>query len=212
MKILRTSSTLLAFCSLSLLCYGGKASDITPVLTKPGKLVIEENFTGSSLDGSWTVAKGDWQIKDGAVAGKEKKSDNHPAVLQLKHPFQNSVIRFSFKLDGAKKLSLSLNHEKGHLFRIQFDKDSLVLLKDKDKSDPKSKQLNLAKANTKFEPGKWHTVLVEISGAAVSVQTDGGAKLKASNPELTVGKTGYRFVVQGESVLISDLKVWDVQN
>lgn len=212
MNILRLSSTLLAFCSLSLLCYGGKASDITPVLTKPGKMVIEENFTGSSLGDSWAAAKGDWQTKDGAVVGKEKKTDDHPGVLQLKHPFQNSIIRFSFKLDGAKKLSLSLNHEKGHLFRIQIDKDSLVMLKDKDKSDPKSKQLELAKNGTKFEPGQWHTMLVEISGANVSVQTDGGAKMKASNPELAVGKTGYRFVVQGESVLISDLKVWDVQN
>ena len=51
---------------------------------------------------------------------------------------------------------------------------------------------------------------IEIKGEKVTVQTDNGAKVEAGNPALDVDKTGYRFVMTGESVRLDDVKVWDV--
>jgi hypothetical protein len=188
-----------------------KNTALKPVLAKAGKIVIEESFTSAELSKTWNVAKGEWQAKDGVLVGKEKASDKHAAVLALTKPNRNSIIQFSFKLDGVKAFDLSFNSAKGHLFRVVVDGEGIALSKDKDKKDEKSKAAMLGKAGVKFDSGKWFTMLVEVKGDKVSVQTDNGAKIAGSNSELDVAKTGYRFVARGESVSIADLKVWDVE-
>lgn len=188
--------------------FAGKDADLKPALNQPGKLVVDEKFPGTMLPSSWGGVQGDWQVRDGAVVGKEKASDEHPAVLFLNQLHRDAVVRFSFKLEGAKNFNLSFNHPKGHLFRVSIAEDGLTLSKDKDKKDPNSKAVQLGKAAGKFAAGKWHTLLLETKGAKVSVQADNGAKVEGSNAELDVDKTGYRFVLKGESVRITDVKVW----
>jgi len=206
-----TIITLLAALALGLAgpkSFAGKATELKPA--QPGKLIVDETFSGSALGKTWSVAKGDWQVRDGMVVGKEKASDKHAAVLAFNHPNRNSIIQFSFKLDGAKGLHLSFNHAKGHLFRVVVTPELLSITKDLDKKDPKSKAVPLGKAPAKFAAGQWYTMLVEIAGAKVAVQTDNGVKLSGSHPGLDMDKTGYRFVTTGESVLLSDLKVWEL--
>lgn len=193
------------------LCLAEKNADLKPAHAPAGKLVVDESFAGAALGKAWTANKGDWQVRDGAVIGKEKASDEHAAVLTLGQPNRDSILRFSFRLDGAKGFNVSWNHAKGHLFRIGIAEDGLTLNKDKDKKDPASKAVALGKAAGKFEAGKWHTVLVEVQGAKVSVQADNGVKLAGSHPELDVDKTGYRFVTRGESLRLADVKVWSVE-
>ena len=179
----------------------------TPTVEKP---TFTANFDASELAKPWSVAKGDWVVKDGTIVGKEKAEDKHNAVLSLALPKQDSVIRFSFKLDGAKFMHLSFNHAKGHLFRVVVAADSLLVTLDKDKKDESSKAAALGKASAEFTAGKWFTMQVELKGEKVIVQTDNGAKVEASSPALKVEKTGYRFVTKGESLLLDDIKVWDV--
>ncbi len=203
-------AALTVFATSTALCLADKAADLKPVLNQSGKLVVDEKFAGAALPGSWGGVQGDWQVRDGAVVGKEKASDEHPAVLFLNQSHRDAIVRFSFKLDGAKGFNLSLNHLKGHLFRVTVAEDGLTLSKDKDKKDPKSKAVQLGKASGKFEAGKWHTLLLETKGGKVSVQADNGAKVEGSHPELDVDKTGYRFVMRGESLRLADVKVWEV--
>ncbi len=210
-KIFAAAVVCLGFALLSNGLKAEKGSELKPVLVKPGKVVLEEKFDGSSMPKGWAAAKGDWQVKDGAIVGKEKVEDKHAAVLNIAKPFKNSAVQFSFKRDGAKGLHLSLNHAKGHLFRVVITDAGISLNKDVDKKDPASKAAVLAKAEEKFVPGKWYTVLVEMQDDKVVVQTDNGVKLEGSNPGLAIEKTGYRFVTQGESVLLDDLKAWEVQ-
>jgi hypothetical protein len=202
--------TTLSLTASLLSSYAEKAADLKPTLAKPGKVTVEESFDGAALGKTWSAAKGDWQPRDGALVGKEKKEDKHAAVLMLAQPNRDSIIRFAFKLDGAKGLALSLNSKSGHLFRVSVAPTGVALNKDKDKKDPNSKGAVLGKADASFGDGKWHTLLVEMQGANVVVQTDNGVKLTASNPELDVDKTGYRFVTQGESLLVDDVKVWEI--
>ena len=207
----RILAALAVFATSTALCLADKAAELKPALNQPGKFVVDEKFAGGALPSSWGGVQGDWQVRDGAVVGKEKASDAHAAVLFLNQPHRDGIVRFSFKLEGAKGFNLSLNHLKGHLFRVTVAADGLTLSKDKDKKDPKSKAVQLGKAAGKFEAGKWHTLLLETKGGKVSVQADNGAKLEGSHPELDVDKTGYRFVVRGESLRLSDVKVWQAE-
>jgi len=96
------------------------------------------------------------------------------------------------------------------LFRILISDGSLQISKDKDKKDPNSKAMLLAKADRSIDKGQWHTMLVEIEGGRVKVQTDHGLTVDASDPSLDVDKTGYRFVTRGASLLLDDVTVWEV--
>jgi hypothetical protein len=184
-----------------------KDAPLTPALVKPGKVAAEDAFSSAQLGKPWAVNKGEWVVKDGALVGTIKQSDHHPAVLLLGVPNRNSIIRFSFKFDGSKGFNLSYNSAKGHLFRILVNGEGLTLSKDKDKKNEKSRSATLATASGKIAPGEWHTMLVEVQGGKVAVQTDTGLKAEAANSELDVDKTGYRFVC-GSSVALDDVKVW----
>jgi 3-keto-disaccharide hydrolase len=190
------------------MCLADKDATLTPALAQPGKLMVEDSFDGPALAKKWKVNKGTWEIADGVVVASEKASDNHAAVLTLAQPNHDSVIRFSFRLDGAKGLHLSFNHAKGHLFRVIVTEKAVTITTDKDKNDPASKAVKLASAPTAFEQGKWYTMLVELKGNSVQVQTDAGLKLKGSDPSLDVDKTGYRFVMRGATLKLDDVKVW----
>jgi hypothetical protein len=208
MKIETLCAISLAF--IAAVGYSATGVELKPILTTPGKLVFEDNFSSGSLAKPWTVAKGDWQVKDGIVTGKEKQEDKHNAVLALAQPNRNSVIQVSFRLDGAKMFHLSNNHAKGHLFRVIVVAGGLSISKDKDAKDPNSKGAVLARSDAKFEPGKWYTLMVEVQGGSVNVQTDNGVKLAASDRELDRDKINYRFVTAGESLSISGVKIWQV--
>jgi hypothetical protein len=54
-------------------------------------------------------------------------------------------------------------------------------------------------------------MMVEVQGPKVSLQTDNGVKLSASEPSLDKQKIHYRFVTSGENVDIAGLKVWQVE-
>ncbi len=166
---------------------------------------------GHKLPKHWVANKGEFQLREGSLAGWEKKEDKHAAVLTLQKPFKNSVIRFSFKRDGVTGFNLSFNHPKGHLFRILINDDGLTINKDKDKNDPASKPQLLGKAEGKFPTGQWQTLQVEIVGDRVAVQADNGVKLEVKNAALDVEKTGYRFVMRGSTLLLDDVNVWEVQ-
>uniref|UniRef100_A0A7C2P4E4 DUF1080 domain-containing protein n=1 Tax=Schlesneria paludicola TaxID=360056 RepID=A0A7C2P4E4_9PLAN len=183
---------------------------LKPTMVKPGAVVRDDQFDGTELGKNWVAAKGDWSVKDGTIVGREKADDRHAAVLTLQQPHRNTILRYSFRLDGATNFNLSFNHAKGHLFRIAVSETGLTITKDKDKKDADSRPVVLAKAPGKFPSGQWHTMLVEIQGDRVSVQTDNGVKLDAHEPSLDVDKTGYRFVMKNGPLLLDDVSVWQV--
>jgi len=206
-----TSLSILSILCLTTAGWAEKDAELKTLLGKASKTTMQEKFDAPKLPKGWAASKGEFQVRDGNIAGWEKKEDNHAAVLTLQKPFKNSVIRFSFKRDGVTGFNVSFNHAKGHLFRIMINDDGLVINKDKDKNDPASKPLVLGKAEGKFPPGAWQTMQIEIVGDKVAVQADNGVKLEAKNAALDIEKTGYRFVIKGSTLLLDDVSIWDLQ-
>jgi hypothetical protein len=146
--------------------------------------VVTQSFD-SELAKPLAAVKGEWKVVDGVLVGKELKADKHAAVLNFQKPNRNSVVRFSFRLDGETQgFSFSLNHAKGHLFRINVTPTVLSVNLDKDKKDPASKAVVLGTAKGKFEQGKWYTMQVEMQGEKVVAQTDNGLSVEAAHASL----------------------------
>lgn len=188
-----------------------KDTELGLLISRAGKSIVQETFSGTKLSKPWVVNKGEFQPREGALAGWEKKEDKHAAVLTLQRPFKSAILRFSFKRDGVTGFNLSMNDAKGHLFRILLNDDGLTVNKDKDKKDPASKAEVLGKVEGKFPTGQWQTLQVEFVGDRVAVQADNGAKLEVRHPALNVEKTGFRFVMRGSTLLLDDVNVWEVQ-
>ena len=196
------------FCAISL---ADKNATIEPVLAKVGSPVIQESFD-KPLRIPMVPVKGQWKVVDGVLTGKELAADQHAAVLNYQKRNRNSVVRFSFQVDNKTSgFNFSLNHARGHLFRVVVTPQVLSVRLDKDKKDPKSKPLALGNAKASFKKGQWYTMQVEMVGDKVVVQTDNGATVKAAHEKLDTDKPNYRFVMRAESLSIDDLTIWDLK-
>jgi hypothetical protein len=211
MKLAATLATLLCLIAVTP-GFAAKNAKLKPVLVTPGDAVLEESFSGPNLGKRWTVNKGEWKVSEGVVVGREKAEDKHAAVLTCKVPNRNSAIRLSFKLGKAKQFHLSFNKARGHLFRVMVTPGSLVLRTDKPGKKSKVRPAVLAKAAVKFVPDQWYTMLVEVSGDRVTVQTDNGTTLKGSHSSLDVNKPNYRFILRGQGLELDDVTIWKVKS
>lgn len=189
-----------------------KNASLKPALTKIDKPTQTESFDGKKLGKQWAANKGAWTIEEGVLVGKELPADKHAAVLTWKLPHQNSALRCSFQLKDAKFFHVSLNHSKGHLFRVIVDESGMILRTDKDKKNPKSKALTLAQAKTKLDPNKWYTLQLEMQGDKVVAQIDNGLKVEGQHPSLDTRKTGYRFIMKGSTLLLDDMSAWNLDD
>lgn len=187
-----------------------KNANLHPKLGAVGSPTISLTFD-EALPDSAVAVKGQWQVVDGVLVAKELAADKHAAVLNYQKKNRDSVIRFSFKFDGTTSgMHFSLNHAKGHLFRVIVTPTGLTINLDKDKKDPSSKAVAIATAKGTFEQGKWYTMLVEMRGDEVAVQTDNGLSVSASHTSLDTDKPNYRFVMRGDSLSIDDLQIWEL--
>lgn len=163
-----------------------------------------EDFSGGVVPKGWTGVKGEWKVADGSLSGKELEADHHGAVFMIPDAHTDSTFSCRFQVNGAKGFGLSYNHEKGHLFRVRISPTEVVLALDKDKKDPASKPIHFGEAAVDFKAGEWYDLTCTVKGNTVEVVC-AGEKLSGTNEKLTKGKTGYRFTVAGESVLVDDI-------
>jgi len=166
--------------------------------------VLKADFSSAALPEGWSSVKGEWKVTDGALVGTELPTDKHAAVFSIPDPHANSTLRLRIRLDGAKGFHLSYNHAKGHLFRVSIANGEAILRMDKDKKDPASKGEVLAKKAVVLKPGEWADLTCTVEGTKVLV-TIGEVTLEGTHADLAKEKTGYRFVVAGESIAFDDV-------
>lgn len=181
---------------------------MTTVMTVRGKLLFWDALD-QPLGGDWRAAVGKWEVVDGSVHGTEVSADHHAAAARHPIKFRDGVIQYSFKLDGAKWTSLSLNDAKGHVCRVLITPEGLSVRKDDhDKAGP-DKAAVLQARQVAIEPGRWHTLLVEFRGPEMLARVDGEIVAFGSNDKIDVEKTNFGLIVSGTSVSFKDLALWD---
>lgn len=204
----------LAVCSCSF-AFAAKNSELSPQLISAPLIssaspTIAEDFD-EPLGKVAAPVKGQWRVVEGCLVGKELAADKHAAVLNYQKPNRNSAVQFSFKFDDSSQgFHFSLNHAKGHLFRVVVAPDRISVNLDKDKKDPNSKVVAMGTAKGDLKQGQWYTMLVEMRGQQVVVQVDNGMTVAIAHPKLDTDKPNYRFVTRGQTLSIDDLKIWEV--
>jgi len=123
---------------------------------KQEPILFEDNFRLSKPGKNWQIKTGAFGICDGRLVGAEKPEDGHGAVTRTPVSFSDTIMEFSFRLDGAKGFNLVINDQKcktvhaGHICRVEVTLRSFRLSDDKEgairndifamRRDPKRKQ------------------------------------------------------------------------
>lgn len=178
-------------------------------MTTRGKVLFCDDLA-QPLAKAWLTPKGAWEIVDGVLKGAEKSEDKHGAVARYPLAFDDAVIQFSFKLDGAKQISLSINKAKGHLCRLRLTPTGFTVQKDdQDGKNGPDKGVVLQTRPVTISPGEWHTVVLELRGEEMLASLDGTAVAFGAHKSLTTPKANIGLTVAGESVCFKDLCVWE---
>lgn len=209
-----------ALLAVSVFAFPGFAADLEPTLGKKGKLLLEERFDAATVPAGWTKNSGKISVADGTLHASQLAADNHIGAFRKAVPLQDAVVQLDFKFAGATMFHLGFDpapgelKKKGHLFALAITPAGWTLTENIDKADPKSKNVVHAKAATKFEPGQWFTLLLEMKGEQVVVHVAGKEPLRASAKDFKVKKPGLVFRAggkDGQDVLLDNVKVWALQ-
>lgn len=189
------------------------ADDPTPpatLLGRPGKVLLNDDLSQPPQKGVWR-GPGDWTVVDGVLKGTELEKDHHPAVHRRALAFKNAIIRYEFQFAGAKASSLSINDAKEHVCRVQLGPHLFRVQKDDHDHAGPDKPVVFDTQRVAIEPGKWHTLVVEIVGPEMVATLDGKLTSFGSNELIATEKANFGFTVSGDHVLFRNLCIWEAE-
>lgn len=179
------------------------------LMVSTGKLLLGDDLN-AALGKEWKASKGKWELVDGAIRGAELKADMHGAVARRNITMKDAVIEYSFKIDGTKQTTLSLNGAKGHVCRVLVRPTGITVQKDdQDGKDGPDKAAVLDTVEVSVKPGEWHSLVVELRGPDILATLDGKYTAFGSHAAIEVEKTNLGLTVAGESASFKGLRVWD---
>ena len=182
------------------------------LMVSAGKLLLSDDLN-AALGKDWKASKGKWELVDGAIRGAEVKADMHGAVARRNLTMKDAVIEYSFKIDGTKQTTLSLNGAKGHICRVLVRPTGptgiAVQKDDQDGKDGPDKADPLDTVEVPVKPGEWHTLVIELRGPDILATLDGKHTAYGSHAGIDVEKTNLGLTVAGESASFKGLRVWD---
>jgi hypothetical protein len=190
------------------------------MLGRKGKVLLEEKFDGEAVPKGFTRNTGVIAVANGALVASELASDKHAGAFRRLMPLRDCAVQLDFKFTGATMFHLGFDpapgelKKKGHLFSLIITPESWSITEHLDKSDPKSKNVVLAKAATKFPRDQSFTLLLEVKGKDVVAHVAGREPLRATAKDFHVKKPGLVFRVggkDGQGVTIDNVKVWELE-
>lgn len=187
---------------------GEKKTAAETLMCERGKLLLSDDFQ-KPFASPWKVAKGKWEVVDGAIQGSELKADMHGAVVRTNVAARNLVIQYSFKLAGTKQTTLSINDAQGHNSRVLINKAGISARKDDHDHTGPDKAEMLQTVATPIAEGEWHTLVVEINGPEFLARLDGKQVAYGSHAAINVDKTNIGLTVAGESASFKDFRIWE---
>ncbi len=216
---------LLSLLLCGLPCFAGNEYQFS----KPGKLLLEENFDSSELPKLFTVGVGDWSIVDGALRGRQLVADKHTAFRKIYLDHKNVIYEYDMKLVGDGFHQLLINWGLAHIAKcvVRYDSAAVFKIREKGKREQMTK-LNhdqgldplkgewdektfaMDETGISIEEGKWHHVRIELVDDTLSLTVD-GKTAQGQHVGLSEKKDNFGFQAGGfESyVFIDNVRVYE---
>jgi hypothetical protein len=182
--------------------------DPATLMTKRGELVFADAFDAPVLK-DWTGNKGKWLLEDGRLKAAELAADMHHPARGRKVGYHDAVLQFSFRLQGAKWLGIGFD-DKEHVCRAIVTPGSFRVQKTTG-IGPTTKTVKLDERKKDFDPERWYTMVVEISGNEILARIDGDAVALGEAEGLDVDKLRIALISGGEWAWFDDVKLWKAE-
>ena len=185
------------------------------LMNEVGKVLLADDFSSPTLDARWTQPKGQWRIVDGALKGLEIEAQKYAGHTKTQFTFgRSSVIRYRFKMAGAKKTGINIDGAKGHLCRVIIEPHGFIVQKNGSSTDPSDPARLLDAAAFNFKPNEWYVLTVEFNGDTVLAWIDEQHYVLGADPKLDQDKASFALVCRGveakdEAMFFDDVKVWE---
>lgn len=229
MKLLSTLAALAAFALLPV-C----GDDVLPktLMTKPGKLILSEDFSKPLPPVEGSTARfasgfhgwrfnveqrgGHWDLVDGTFRGVENPESKHPATASYGFDFKNAVIQCEIRLHDVplngrtrRAFSVRTTDAKDYVCSIMLDETGMRIQKDDNDHAGPDRAEPFGFFKSPIKPGEWQTVVFEIMGDEM-VGTLNGHSLTGKHPLITSDKHSIMFVSNCEGA-VRNLKIWEAE-
>jgi hypothetical protein len=178
------------------------------LLAERGKLLFSDDLNAAPSK-EWTAAKGKWGVVDGAWHGEEVPADMHGGVIRHAMAFGDVIFQYSFKMDGAKVTTFSVNSAKGHLCRVLIKPEGFTVQKDDSDHDGPDKAVIFKTVATPIKAGEWHTIVIELLGKEMLASLDGDKVGFGAHDVIAGPKANFGFTVSGQSMSFKNLRMWE---
>jgi len=126
-------------------------------------------------------------------------------------PLGDFAFACEFRFDGAKGISFSVNDPKEHLARVLLTPTSFIARKDdRDKKGP-DVAINFLTETVKFDPGTWHTLVVEMVGDTFVATVDGKVTAVGAHELFRAPKVSPGFTVDGAAATFRNVALWSAR-
>ena len=112
---------------------------------------------------------------------------------------------------GAKSVSLSINDAKEHVARVMVTPAALRVQKDDHDHDGPDKAVVFLSQAQAFEPGTWHSVVLEMVGDTMVATIDGKISGFGSDPLFKAEKASPGFTCSGQSATFRNFALWSAK-
>jgi hypothetical protein len=203
-------------------------------LGKKGTPLFSDDFQRSEIGKDWQVNTPTFSVADGIMTGSQTRQE-HGAVASARVPFQNAIIEFKFRFEGAASINAVCDDKgftgshAGHICRVAITPKQIRLGDDKEgamrndilemRQDPARKaegdKLIVGRGqsiNHPIEPHRWYQMHIEIVGDEMCVTLDDQpiGYLKSSG----IGhptKTNFHFTVGGKDAQFQEVRIWTAE-
>ena len=208
-----------------------RAEDLpVTLMTKPGKLLVSEDFTKPLPPPEGSTAMfasgfkgwrcnvvprgGHWEVVDGMFRGTENPEMHHPATASIGFDFKDVVISCEVRmhnvpLDGRKGRSLAIRttDNKDYVCSILLNETGMRIQKDDNDHAGPDVAVPLGALKTPIPLDEWQKVTFEILGDEM-VGTLNGKSLTGEHPLIGEQKRSVMFV-SGVEGAVRHLLIWE---
>ncbi|MEQ1850810.1 MAG: arylsulfatase [Chthoniobacteraceae bacterium] len=155
----------------------------------------------------WTIARGDWEARDGGLWGMQKGKDDQPATLRAPISIGDGTIEFEINFKGANRASLRVEWgEKKGSFRFVISRTAIEIGKNPSPGEGNDAVEPLARKPLKLDAGQWYPVRLTFKGGEVIAQVN-DTVAKATHAVLGEPKTAMNFLVFGKAAGFRNVEV-----
>jgi tetratricopeptide (TPR) repeat protein len=187
-------------------------------LSRRGNLLFSDDFAGNALEPGWDErGTGIWELAGGLLKVTRRPGVDERAQRRRVFPFHDAVFEFSFRMEGVSEIGLIYGSTSGHAIvgrvvltpqYIRVGSEQIERSGEHEAPD----DVNAMDSRIVIEPGKWHTLVIEVRGKRIIAQVDSKPGAVAENPLFDIDKNVFVLYANGAGASFDYIRAYEISS